>query len=308
MFRIPEICVSNSAGLVFAARKAISLIACPAITVGAFLKGRDFIMGKRAWNFQDLTGQRFGRLTVIELDCTSKDKDTWWICRCDCGEFTTVRASVLKKGATKSCGCLKYDNLEGMKFGRLTVLERDCDNGRKGTHWICKCDCGNYAIVTTGRLKRGQSKSCGCINREKHTKHGMIKTRMYNIWMSMKQRCADANCKSYKDYGGRGIKVCDEWVNDFQAFYDWAMANGYRDNLSIDRIDVNGDYEPDNCRWVTRKTQNNNSRKNRYYSYNGETHTIAEWSEIMGIGYSALYARIERGWTIERALTQKPKS
>lgn len=139
-----------------------------------------------------------------------------------------------------------------------------------------------------------------------HLKHGMRNTRIYNIWRSMNQRCSNPNTINYHRYGGRGIKVCDEWKNDFLAFADWALANGYADNLTIDRKDVNGNYEPSNCRWSTTKEQQNNKRSNRIVEWNGASHTLGEWSEITGIRLATIWARLQKGWTPERALTTIP--
>lgn len=158
-------------------------------------------------------------------------------------------------------------DLTGMRFGYLTVLSKDESLKYKHqthTTWLCLCDCGNTTIVRGYCLRNGHTQSCGCLGREKRlksaTKHGQSETRLYAIWHAMKQRCFNPNHKNYVDYGGRGIKVCEEWKNDFQAFYDWAMANGYEESLSIDRINNDGNYEPQNCRWVTMKEQCNNRR------------------------------------------------
>lgn len=132
-------------------------------------------------------------------------------------------------------------------------------------------------------------------------KHRMSHTRLYRVWDGMISRCHREKYHSYKRYGGRGITVCDEWRNDFHAFYEWAIRNGYHEGLSIDRIDNDKGYSPDNCRWVTMKVQGNNKRSNHYIEYNGETHTIAEWSEILGIPRNVLYHRFERGWSVKRA-------
>lgn len=151
----------------------------------------------------------------------------------------------------------------GEKFGRLTVISRNT----KEKKWTCICECGNTVSVIASNLNKGNTKSCGCLQRDIRSitgkKHGMEGTKIYHVWKSMKQRCFNSNHKSFKYYGGRGITVCDEWKNDFQAFYDWAMANGYKEGLTIDRIDANGNYEPSNCEWVTQKQNNSHRRLGR---------------------------------------------
>ena len=135
-------------------------------------------------------------------------------------------------------------------------------------------------------------------------RHGKRHSRIYNIWRSMKQRCTNENCINYKNYGGKGISVCNEW-NDFKNFYDWAMESGYADNLTIDRIDVKGNYTPHNCRWVSYKQQANNKTNNRYIEFQGEKHTLGEWSSITGIKLATIWNRLKMGWSVERALTTK---
>lgn len=138
---------------------------------------------------------------------------------------------------------------------------------------------------------------------ETNTTHNLSTTPLYRVWASIKKRCYNPNESNYARYGGRGIEVCPEWRNDFKAFYDWAMANGYRDDLSIDRIDVNGNYEPDNCRWATVKEQANNRRNSRLITYNGVTHTMTEWGDLVGIKASVIWKRLQRGWSVEATLT-----
>ena len=204
---------------------------------------------------------------------------------------------------------MKLNDLTGQRFGRLTVIERACPEKKGKVYWICRCDCGNYSIVQSGNLKSGNTTGCGCMKiegaKEANTTHGQTGTRLYKAWDSMRQRCNNPKKDHYKDYGGRGITVCDEWQNDFQAFYDWSMDNGYAENLTLDRIDADGNYCPENCRWATVKAQQNNRRNNHLITYNGETHTIAEWSEIVGVNRNTLKGRIRKGLPIEEVLKKK---
>jgi len=205
--------------------------------------------------------------------------------------------------------------VEGQKFNRLTIIKLDRTEINKTNtkgykvkieFYLCKCDCGNICIVRKYNLLNNHTKSCGCykqdllkITHKKNKKYLPIEKKLYLVLAGIKTRCLNKNDKHYKNYGNRGIIVCDEWKNDFKSFYDWSMANGYIENegkniLTIDRIDNNKGYSPDNCRWVNMKTQARNRRNNRLITYNGETHCVAEWAEINGIKDITLRKRIKR--------------
>lgn len=180
--------------------------------------------------------------------------------------------------------------------------------------WRCQCECGNTVIVRAENLHSGNTRSCGCIEKERPnpTTHGLSKTRLAKIYTAMKKRCYNPKYPEFYLYGGRGIKICDEWLNDKTSFFRWSYENGYIENAtqaenSIDRIDPNGDYSPENCRWVDSFVQANNTRRNVYYELNGESHTLTEWGRIVGINSGTLYGRVNKlGWTIEEALTLRP--
>lgn len=230
---------------------------------------------------KDMIGQRFGRLTVVERAENKADGSetgrAMWKCLCDCGNTTIVSGRNLRNGSTKSCGCLLSERqkerkrgnrsmLVGQKYGRLTVIA-DTGKGVDGNSlWLCRCDCGNMVQVRSDYLKRGLKRSCGCLQKEtredgtNRRKHGMSKTRLHRIWRGMKSRCFNPNATHYEYYGGRGITVCKEWADSFEKFRDWALANGYSDVLTIDRKDNDGNYEPNNCKWVTVAEQNQNKR------------------------------------------------
>ena len=219
--------------------------------------------------YKDLTGQRFGKLVALNHIGSDKFHNALWECVCDCGNKTVANAKSLTHGDKRSCGCLHAHNLEGQRFGRLVVLELVGTDKRRNRVWKCKCDCGNIVNVQGSYLtSHHHTQSCGCLMRETTSKtmttHGKTGTRLYMVWKGMNARCRNPNHITYHNYGGRGIKVCDEWL-DFSVFEKWALENGYdetakRGKCTIDRIDVNGDYEPSNCRWVDQKTQMNNCR------------------------------------------------
>lgn len=205
-------------------------------------------------------------------------------------------------------------NLIGEVFGKWKVIDfADPDimkGNRKRRRWLCQCECGTKRTVIESSLLNGLSKSCGCyhseimreVGRKLFTTHGMTDTRLYRIYQHMINRYYNENDIRYEKYGKRGIRVVDEWLS-FEPFMEWAIANGYNDHLSIDRIDVNGNYSPENCRWADRTTQANNKTSNQKYSYQGKTLTIAEWAREYDMHYKKLWKRLHNGWSIEQALT-----
>lgn len=254
----------------------------------------------------DLTGERIGRWTVLRRAENSKNNEVMWLCRCDCGTIRAVSRSNLRRGGSLCCGCkTNVIDLTGRKFGRWTVLSRAENNNLGQSRWLCRCSCGTEKVVLSGSLCNGSSKSCGCIKKERFETHGKSNTRLFRILQGMKRRCYYKQDLHYKDYGGRGITVCDEWKDNFQAFYDWAMANGYADDLTIERIDNNGKYEPSNCRWITIQEQQFNKRDNHYIAYKGKTQTIAEWSIELKIPKTRIYNFMKRcNWDLEKVLQE----
>lgn len=257
--------------------------------------------------FFDLTGLRFGRWIVM-----SYSWDGRWLCCCDCGITKTVIGRSLRNGTSVSCGCYcrdqKHDNVtdfSGQVFGRWTIVKRI---GKVGSLWLCKCECGTERAVQSATFKRGRSKSCGCyrddVAENLHKRHGLSRTKPYITWTGMKQRCYNPNFEQYKDYGGRGITVCDEWRESFTKFYlDMGDAP---ENMTLDRIDNNGNYEKTNCRWASPVQQAENRRqqsKEVRLTFAGITLTISDWAKRLNIPRTRIYSRLKSRWEIERVLS-----
>ena len=223
-------------------------------------------MGRTSKN---IIGKKYGLLTVVSFygyNPNYKRKEEAYLCKCDCGNTTIANKNALLKGEKKSCGCIRgknnYVNLTGKKFGKLTVIER-LPNKKGHVVYKCVCECGKYINAKAEDLKSGIATDCKKYRLEHH---GLCKSRLYCVWHNMKDRCYNPSATSYKNYGGKGVTVCDEWRNSFKSFYDWAYENGYDENAprgqcTLDRIDPFGNYEPSNCRWADAKTQANNQRR-----------------------------------------------
>lgn len=255
----------------------------------------------------NMIGQKFGKLTVLEeLPERNKFGKIVYKCKCDCGSTCNVIGLHLRNGNTKSCGCLQSLNIKtGTKFGRLTVLDKINDK-KLGKAYECLCDCGNITYVRGTMLQNGNTRSCGCLHNEgNNKKHKLSYTKLYRVYYGMKNRCYNQKHSYYQDYGGRGITICDEWLNNNTNFFNWAINNGYQEGLTIDRIDIEKGYSPDNCRWTTNIEQVRNRRNTVHIKYEGVTKTMAQWSEELNIPYHTLYTRYTKGWKSENILFGK---
>ena len=201
----------------------------------------------------------------------------------------------------------KYIELTGQRFGKLVVLKR-VENAKDGaTRFLCQCDCGNTKVIRSKHLKSGAISDCGCEKsqrtRNNNLKHGGSGTRLYNIWIKMRDRCKNPHSADWADYGGRGITVCDKWDSSFESFRKWAESAGYEKGKSIDRIDVNSGYYPDNCRWVSTQIQANNKRNNHIVSYHGKKMSLADVARLSTVPYGTIKRRIcVYGWSVEEAV------
>ena len=277
----------------------------------------------------DLTGKTFKNIYVIGRNAKSVPyrqggKEKVYDCKClICGKIFTKRSSGIIRSTIGNCGCIKsvYD-LTGQRFGRLTVLKRQ-GTSHSEIQWLCKCDCGNIYTALSYALRKGITTNCGCVQKEKweelakrrkdllanlpssisaETKqHLLKKSPLYYKWTNLKTRCYNPKYSMYKNYGGKGIKVCDAWMgeNGFINFYNWAMKNGYKKGLTIDRINNEDGYNPKNCRLVDMRTQQNNRTNNRILEYNGKKDTMANWSRKLNLRYGKIQKGLAKGKTLE---------
>lgn len=255
---------------------------------------------------EDLTGKRYGNLTVVSRAENRKGR-VCWNCVCDCGNAVISPASNLKNGIKTHCGCKSKGNIAGKRFGKLIALCKVGKDKHGAIIWKCKCDCGNYKEVAYNQLKRGKIKSCGCSSHVGRYIHGLYGTRIRSVHKGMMRRCFCKTDDNYKNYGARGITVCDEWTGEkgLENFYEWAIKNGYSDNLTLDRKDNNKGYSPDNCRWADKVTQQNNRRNNIVLNYMDKSLTLKQWCRELGVNYSSALKRYHRGLSVEEVLKIK---
>jgi len=280
-------------------------------------------------------GAKYNRWTICGEKFTGDKNLTYVPVRCDCGTTKSLKATVVTSGASKSCGCLsrekasermakqnkefakwrtgksKYlDTKVGSRYGRLTVTSSAFRVGYGKYNIDVVCDCGTAKTLSVNLLVRGCIQSCGCIAKEKSSRraternktHGLSGHKLYHVWSKMIDRCHNESSGDFKYYGGRGISVCDRWRHDLSLFIR-DMETSFFDGATIERIDVNGNYSPENCTWATRKEQARNQRQNRLLTIDGETKTLSEWCEDYGLAYELVRCRLIRGWPIEISLT-----
>lgn len=246
-------------------------------------------------NYKDLTGVRHNHLTGIRVTRKGGNKE-YWLFKCDCGEeIEVLKRYVLYNDVTRCRKCAgRIGDITGKKWGKLTAV-----SVVKGNHWLFKCDCGNTQEFPASAVMREHTVQCHeCklkMLKRNSTKHNKTDTRLHRIWRAMKSRCNNKNYWAYKWYGAKGVSVCDEWKDDFMTFYNWAMSNGYSENLTIDRISCDGNYEPNNCRWISQSEQMQNMSNRVYVTFNGESKTLIGWARFFGIKPWLIYKRYERG-------------
>ena len=257
---------------------------------------------------KDERGNVYGKLTV--LDYVRKNGHPRWLCRCACGNLTAVRGTHLRSGSTRSCrkpGCATvpgncFKDRTGKRYGKLLVLSLAYTKDKRA-FWTCQCDCGNIVVKMGNRLHYGlRSCSLSCAKTiHGYTRNGVKRIPEYNCWLAIKDRCYNPNNIEYQWYGGRGIRVCERWRKSFLAFYE-DMGTKPKGRYEIDRISNDGNYEPGNCRWVTRHQQARNRSDNHFVTFQGETLTVRDWSNRLGISFQGLSKRLKR-WSLKAAMT-----
>ncbi len=254
----------------------------------------------------DIINKTFGHLKVIESVGFIKGHEHFK-CLCDCGKEKIVDYYKLTSGHTSSCGSYIHKrkiDITGKRFGRLVAIRPVHIKGSKEAMWEFKCDCGNIKLIPARNVLVNGTKSCGCLKAERN-KRKESKTRLHSIWANMKGRCYNKKLKEYKNYGGRGIKICEEW-NEYKNFKEWALNNGYKENLTIERIDVNGNYCPENCKWITLAEQCLNKRNTLHYLYKGRIITLAELAKTTNLSYDSIHHHYHRNdlekWLRDRGL------
>ena len=255
----------------------------------------------------DLTGKKFGKLTVVGI--AHRDCGVHWHCTCDCGGKKVVHGPSLKSGQVKSCGCLvsevmadKALDIEGVRFGRLVAVRATSNRRGHCVEWECVCDCGKIHYVGTDKLRSGSTNSCGCLRLEIHTTHGMSQSPEYHAWSRMKARCSNPLDNRWETHGARGILVCERWLESFENFYA-DMGARPAPSLSLERKDNDGNYTPENCVWATSREQADNRRTTLKIEIEGRVQSLKAWCRELSLPYLRTWKRLYKsGWTIERAL------
>jgi hypothetical protein len=260
----------------------------------------------------DISGQKFNKLTALYFSHKNKHNQPCWLFKCDCGIEKILGKAKVTGGTTKSCGCLKNEEeISGKKFNKLTAISF-AKNSKNNSYWLFICDCGKEKVIKKASVAAGLTKSCGCILRKtssdhckkKFTTHGLSSERTFIVWMGMKNRCGNKSNPNYHRYGGRGIKVCDRWLERFENFIEDMGIKPM--NRSLDRIDNNKGYSKENCRWATIEQQAHNKNTTPILEYKGVRKTVHEWSKKVGIPSVVIMERINRyKWSVESALTTK---
>jgi len=265
--------------------------------------------------FKNLEGQTINNWSIKEYRGLNKHKQSLWLIECKCGKMTQRIKTTSQMKTDKSCGCLNIENLNGLIFGRWKVISDPIfknDGKRDRVYFRCECTCKDKTVklVRSDMLKNKTSSSCGCYAKEVNTAHGLSRTRLYNIWFSMIDRCSNDNRSDYDRYGGRGISVCREWAAQesyigLNNFIEWSLLNGYKDYLTIERVDVNGNYEPDNCTWASMDDQAKNKRNTIYLEIDKNQNKLVDLARENNINRSTLLNRYKSGIRNEQLLLSK---